>query len=50
LWRNERLFHHRALEYLITDLDDLMFENRTADRGNAALSGFGAVLMRWLRE
>jgi len=27
LWRNERLFHHRALEYLITDLDDLMFDH-----------------------
>jgi len=27
LWRNEQLFHHRALEYLITDLDVLMFDN-----------------------
>ena len=28
---NERLFHHRAFEVLIADLDDLMFDNRKAD-------------------
>ena len=34
---NERLFHHRAFEVLIADLDDLMFDNRKADGSKGRL-------------